>query len=48
MTRVGRAMARELGMKGAVTVDAETLAVPADAETKGLGQLSMRRSASLT
>ena len=32
MTRVGR----ELGMKGAVTVDAETQTVPADAETKGV------------
>ena len=35
MTRVARAMVRELGMKGAVSVDAETQAVPADAETKG-------------
>ena len=35
MTRVGRAMVRELGLKGAVTVDAETQAVPADAETNG-------------
>ena len=31
---VSRAMVRALGMKGAVTVDAETQAVPADAETK--------------
>ena len=48
MTRVGRAMVRELGMKGAVTVDAEDAGSPADARRRAQSQLVLRHSASLT